>query len=426
MTDGFSLSPADREKLARLARIKRIALAALLACLASYIGLRLASSQFPQWAMPLGFAAAFFEAATIGGLADWYAVVVLFRHPLGLKLPHTAIIPANQDRIADNLGGFLQQHFLSPQTVGEKLKELDFAAAVTGWLGERGNSDAISRFAVRLLPEILAAVDTSGFKSFATRQIKRQVQKTEIAPVATTLIDAFVKDGRYQELIDEIIRALNRVIHDKDTVKSIQKRVAEELPTLLYVFQADSVIIRRIVKASTELLRDVQEQEDHPLRLEFQRLFEDYVEQMKTSRRFARRVERLKQEILSRPEITTLADNLWGNLVSYTEGEQQRENPVLSGQISGLLGKFASHIDRDENLRQEINSGLAAMLATVVEQQKPAVAGFVSQQVKSWDLRLLVTLVEANVGRDLQFIRFNGMVIGGIAGVVLHLIDVAL
>ena len=422
----MKLSGDELAKLDRLRRIKRLATGVLILCFLIYVSARVLSTMLPQWSPLLGFIAAFAEAATIGGLADWYAVVVLFRHPMGLKIPHTAIIPNNQTRIADNLGRFLENNFLSADAVGKKLREVDYAHHIIAWLSNKQHSRELSDFVVRLIPDLLKAIEESGFRQFGTKRIGKQLLKTDIAPIAEKLIDSFVKDGRYQALLDEIINALDKVMQDEATLKTIQKRVAEELPTLLYVLQADTVILKRIVRASSALLSEVKDDPDHALRVEFSELFEDYVERMKTSRRFARRVERFKQQILGQPELASLADGIWKDLADYVTRDAKRKNPVLSKQLTGLLLDLAKQLDKDADLRADINRGMVATLTTLVAEQKNQISGFVSQQVRSWDFKQLVTLIEANVGKDLQYIRFNGMLIGGIAGLILHALDITI
>ncbi|MEL7273673.1 MAG: DUF445 family protein [Pseudomonadota bacterium] len=403
-----------------LRRIKALATAVLVGCFAVYVAARWGELSGIGW---LGPVRAFAEAATIGGLADWYAVVVLFRHPMGVKLPHTAIIPANQERIADNMGVFLERNFLKPHMIEERLRDIDFAHHMADFLQNEEQAREAARFAVKLVPDVLAAIEDSGFRDFAAEKIADQVQRTKIAPVATKLIDSFVQDGRYQVLLDEIIDALDKLIHDEDTLKSIQKRVADELPAVLYVFQADTAIIRRIAKVSTQLLADVKEDPDHPMRAEFQELFENYVERMKQSRRFGRRVERFKQEILARPELAELADRIWDNLVAYVNRDAARENPVLARELTKMMAGLGRQLRRDPALCARINDGLVETLTRTVVSQREQVSDFVSNQVRGWDIRQLVRLIEANVGRDLQYIRFNGMLIGGLAGLTLYTVE---
>ena len=418
----MELSLEDREKLKRLRRVKALATATLVACFLVFLLARWLSHAVPAFA-PV---AAFAEAATVGGLADWYAVVVLFRHPLGVPLPHTAIVPANQERIGDNLGHFLETNFLTERIVAEKLEEIDFAAHTVDYLADRAHSHELASFVTKLVPDVLDAIEESGFRDFAARRIARQVAKTPVAPVAVGLIDSFAKDGRYQEIFEDVIVAIERILSDPRTRQTIERRVAAELPTLLYVFQTEGVILNRILKSVAHVLQEVRDDPDHALREEFQELFEGYVERMKASKRFERRVERFKADLFASPQLATLADRIWENLGEYLEKDARSDAPVLTEQLTGMLVGLARQLERDAHLREEINTGLRRMLAGLVAGQKRQVSAFVAAEVKSWDFRQLVTLIEANVGRDLQFIRFNGMIVGGLAGLVLWALEISI
>ena len=418
----MDLSAQDEAKLAQLRRIKALATAALVACLLVFLASRWLSHSIPAFA-PV---AAFAEAATIGGLADWYAVVVLFRHPLGLPLPHTAIVPANQERIGDNLGAFLEANFLSEAVVAEKLEEIDFAGHMVAYLADRGHSHELAAFVTRLVPDVLDAIEESGFKDFAARRIARQVARTPVAPIAVGLIDSFARDGRFQDIFDDVIAAVERVLSDPRTRETIEKRVASELPTVLYVLQTEGVILRRILRSVAHILQEVRDDPEHPLREEFSELFIGYVEHMKTSKRFKRRIERFKAQLFESRELATLADGIWDNLGEYVERDARSPEPQLTEQLTGMLVGLARQLERDARLRDEINRGLRRLLSRLVAEQKAQVSGFVASQVKGWDFRQLVTLIEANVGRDLQFIRFNGMIVGGLAGLVLWALEVSL
>ncbi len=290
------------------------------------------------------------------------------------------------------------------------------------WLGDPERAQALSSFAVRLVPDVLDAIEETGFRDFAAREITRQMQRTEVAPIATRLIDSFAHDGRYQGLLDEVFDAMQKVMQDEAFLTTLQKQVGSELPTVLYVLQADTVIVKRIVKSAGSLLDDIRRDPDHLLRDEFSELFLGYVERMKTSQNFARRVERLKQDILARPELVSIADDAWDGLRRYVMRDQEKLGRELGTMLQGLARMLA----REERLANDINRGLRRVISAMVAENRQAVSTFVSEQVKGWDFRQLVTLIEANVGRDLQFIRFNGMIVGGLAGLLLHAFDVTI
>src|SRR4051794_37559356 len=190
----------DAAKLAALRRVKLIAAALLALCVAVFAAAKLLEPRWPA----LGFLAAFAEAATIGGIADWYAVVALFRRPLGLPIPHTAIIPANQDRLADNLGRFIEVNFLAPGPVRAKLEEVDFASLVAEWLADSGRAAGLSDFVGRLAPRALDAIEGSGLRGFLGQRALEQLGKVRIAPLAAELLIAVTEDRRHQKLFDEM------------------------------------------------------------------------------------------------------------------------------------------------------------------------------------------------------------------------------
>src|SRR6185312_13886065 len=171
-----------------------------------------------------GFIAAFPEAATIGGLADWYAVVALFRRPLGLPIPHTAIIQGNQHRIADKLGEFIEMHFLEAAPVEAKLREIDFGSFIADWLRDRKRSEDLARFALRLLPDAVAATENSGLMTFVSRRITAQLMAIDLAPLAAGTLRTFVKEGRHQDLLDDLLRGVHDTMNQAETMAMIREK----------------------------------------------------------------------------------------------------------------------------------------------------------------------------------------------------------
>ena len=417
-----TLSSEDRAKLAQLKRVKFLATLVLILCFLVMVGAKALAAPYPAFS----FVAAFAEAATIGGIADWYAVVALFKKPLGLPIPHTAIIPANQERIGDNLGVFLERNFLSKDIIEERLREIDFTKIITDYLADREKSREIANFIAHLMPRVLAAVEETGFKDFAAKRVAGRLEKVDLNPLAAKVIDSFVKDGRYQKLFDDLIAALNGLLEDEAALKTIQKQVARDLPTLLYIFQADSLILKRIVKATGSLLDDVKNDPDHELRAEFEEFFLGYVEKMKTSKRFAVRAERFKHDILNNPEIAGIVDQLWTSLEKYVAKDTASDDSVLIREMTQMFVEFAKQMRKEKKLQAQIDAALSEAVSSFVDERKSAVSAFVADEVKSWDFRQLVTLIEANVGKDLQYIRFNGMIIGGFVGLVLHAFEISI
>jgi uncharacterized membrane-anchored protein YjiN (DUF445 family) len=416
------LDATDRRKLADLTRIKALATGVLVLCFLLMVAAKFAEPIHPVF----GFVAAFMEAATIGGLADWYAVVALFRHPMGLPIPHTAIIPENQARIGDNLGAFIETQFLAPAPVAAKLREVDFAAHVADWLADPDRSRELAGFVVKLVPQTVAAIEQSGLKGFVTARMIEQIEKVPVAPLAADLLTTFTDDRRHQKLLDEVLTGFGAILRDEGTLALLKDRIREEVPTLFAMFRGDAYLLGKIVHAATTLFEEVHGDPDHPLRAEFDRFVGNFVERLRDSPDYAERAEKLKRDLLDRPELRDLAEDMWLSLRAFIEQDSRSDTSAIFTHLQGLLTEIGRHLATEPRLRNEMNEGFVVALGAFVETQKSGVSRFIADQVKGWDMAQLIRLIEINIGRDLQYIRFNGMLIGGIAGLVLHLVEVLL
>jgi uncharacterized membrane-anchored protein YjiN (DUF445 family) len=413
----FSLdTPGDAARAAELRRVKVLATLVLAATLALFVVAKLLLPMHPIF----GFVAAFAEAATIGGLADWYAVVALFRRPLGLPIPHTAIIQGNQHRIADKLGEFIELHFLEAAPVDAKLRQIDFGSFIADWLRDRKRSADLARFTLRLLPEALAATETSGLMTFATRRIATQLQSIDLAPLAAGTLRAFVGEGRHQGLLDDILRAVHQTLTQPETLAMVREKIRSELPTLLKLYRTDKFLVNRIVASVTAFFEEVRNDPKHPFRGEFDRMVLSFVDRLGSDPAYADRIDGLKRNLLARPELGDLARNIWSNLRTFIERSASGETQVLQHHLAGMFTAAGEALSGDAELRAEINAGLVAVLRSFIADQKSGVSSFISDQVKAWDMGQLISLIEINIGRDLQYIRFNGSLIGGLAGLALY------
>ena len=415
-------SPGDAARAAELRRVKVLATLVLAGTLALFIAAKALLHVHPVF----GFVAAFAEAATIGGLADWYAVVALFRRPLGLPIPHTAIIQSNQHRIADKLGEFIEVHFLEAAPVEAKLRQIDFASFIADWLRDRKRSEDLARFVLRLLPEAVSATETSGLMTFITRRITTQLQAIDLAPLAAGTLRGFVQEGKHQGLLDDILHAAHQSLTQAETMAVIRDKIRAELPTLLKLYRADKFLVNRIVASATTFFEEVRNDPQHPFRDEFNRMLLSFVDRLATDKAFAGRIDGLKRDLLARPELGDLARNIWSNARSFIERSASGETQVLQQHLAKMFVEAGDVLAGDPELRAEINQGLIAVLRSFIADQKSGVSSFISDQVKAWDMGQLISLIEINIGKDLQYIRFNGSLIGGLAGLGLYTLELLL
>jgi uncharacterized membrane-anchored protein YjiN (DUF445 family) len=409
-------APGDSVRAAELRRVKAVATLVLAGTLALFVVAKLLVHIHPLF----GFVAAFAEAATIGGLADWYAVVALFKRPLGLPIPHTAIIQGNQHRIADKLGEFIELHFLEAGPVEAKLRQIDFGSFIADWLRDRKRSSDLARFTLRLLPEAVTATESSGLMTFITRRIATQLQSFDLAPLAASTLRAFVKEGRHQGLLDDLLRAVHEALTQAQTMAMVSAKIRAELPTLLKLYSADKYLVNKIMASATAFFEEVRGDPKHPFRGEFDSLVLSFVDRLGSDPSYAERIDALKRDLLARPELADLARRIWSNARSFLQDSASGESQLLQQYLAAVFMKAGEALAADSELRAEINQGLVAVLRSIIADQKSGVSSFISDQVKAWDMGQLISLIEINIGRDLQYIRFNGALIGGLAGLALY------
>jgi uncharacterized membrane-anchored protein YjiN (DUF445 family) len=409
----------DRQKARELRRVKAVATALLVFTACLFV---LARHYEPQhWAW--GYVAAFAAAATVGGLADWYAIVALFRRPLGLPIPHTAIVQRNHHRIAETLGEFIETNFLAREPVEARLREVDFAALVSEWLSDRERSAALAGFVMRLVPQALTSIDQSGLKGFLGKRVMAELERIELAPLAAGLLSAVTEKNRHQRLLDELLGALEKVLANEETLAALREKIRQELPALFNLYRADAYLLRKIVASTTAFIQEARADANHPLRREFDSFVSGFIERLRHSQSFARRAESLKRDMLARPEIAAVAEGAWESLRSFLEQDAQAPDSQVRRQLEAMLVDVGSQLAREPAIRAEINRGMVQVLSDFVESQKSGVGRFIADQVKSWDIDMLIGRIELTVGRDLQYIRFNGAMIGGLAGLALHALE---
>lgn len=406
----------DSQGAAELRRIKFAATAVLCGCLVLLIVARALEARRPAF----GFLAAFAEAATIGGLADWYAVVALFRRPLGLPIPHTAIIPNNQQRIADKLGEFIEEQFLDAAPVEAKLNQTDFAAFFSDWLDDRRRSGDLAGFALKLLPEAIAAAESSGLKDFVARRAQAQLQSIDFTPLAAGALRTFVTDSGHQRLLDDVMAAVHRALNKPETLAVIREKIRAELPTLLKFYRADAYLLKKVAASAASFFEDVRTNPEHPLRGEVDRLALSLVERLETDPAVAAKLAAVERDLLSRPEIGDLAERLWSNIKTFIERSATGETSVLKHRLAQLLRDVGGQLATDPEMREEVNRACVTATSKLIAEHKTEVSTFIADQVKAWKMDQLIDVIEVNVGKDLQYIRFNGTLIGGIAGLLLY------
>ena len=365
----------------------------------------------------LGYVRATAEAAMVGALADWFAVTALFRHPLRIPIPHTAIIKKRKDDIGASLGGFVEQNFLTRSVVTERLAAAGLAGRLGHWLSQPDNARTIgaqSAAVVRGVTEILQDdVVQSGLESVITERA-RQVK---VAPLVGRAIDIAIEGGHHQSLVDGALVAIDRFMDDN--AMSFRNRLTQESPWWVPE-TIDDKVFERIYGAVRRFLTEVGDDEYHELRRAIDQRSRKLAQDLRASPAMIERGEQLKMEFLAHPEVRAWSNNLWtsvkAGLIEATEDPQSE----LRIRMEQALVDAGRSLEADPVLRAKIDDWLISAVGYVAEQFRGEVAGLIATTVQGWDTDETADRIELQVGRDLQFIRINGTLVGGLAGLVIY------
>ncbi|MDQ3949376.1 MAG: DUF445 domain-containing protein [Gemmatimonadota bacterium] len=405
----------DTERARRLAVMKRRATGLLVAFTGLFVASRLLESRYP-W---LGVVRAVSEAAMVGGLADWFAVTALFRQPMGLPIPHTAIVPTRKDRIGRSLGNFVQKHFLAREVISRHLSGLQIARRLATWASQPENSRRIAvqvagglARAAEVLPgdEVREAIHTS---------LVSRGRATQVAPILGEVLSFVAADGRHQVLLDRALELVAGLVHQNRD--AIRERVGTETPWWVPTV-VDEKLYQKIVSGVERVLAEVREQNDHPVRIQFDRALEDFIEGLKHSPDMIERAERAKERLLEAPVVAEISGSLWEStrrsLLRYADPNGPSPAPLERGITAAAEAVLAN-----EALLAEIDAAIINATVSAVERYRPEIAALIERTVADWDAEDATRRIEIAVGRDLQFIRINGTLVGGLVGLLLYLLS---
>ncbi len=375
----------------------------------------------PAW----GYLHAFAEAAMVGGLADWFAVTALFRRPLGLPIPHTAIIPENKDRIADTMAGFLRDNFLTPAVVGRRMGSMNLAQAVGSYLADpRATQDSrIRAGAGELAVEVLESLDPERLGTQVRTGLKTQLAKLEVAPLLGGMLEAMIADGRHRPLIDKIIRWAGLVLEDNETL--VRDMVHKRANAVLRFTGLDERLANSVLDGLYKLLAEVLVDPDHPLRSKIEEGLQDLAHGLREDPELRERIERMKQELLENPAIGDWWQGVWERLrANLIESIRSSNGSTGHDYIGETLGELGAALRDDERLQRQVNRFARRTAVGVATRYGDQIVRLVSETVKRWDAHTITDRVESAVGRDLQFIRINGTLVGGLVGMTIHTLDI--
>ncbi|GGY99115.1 DUF445 domain-containing protein [Novosphingobium colocasiae] len=408
-------SPIDRGR-----RMRLFATGLLLAMAIAFIAMKRLAGTHPAW----GYAMAFTEAAMVGGLADWFAVTALFRRPLGLPIPHTAIIPVNKDRIADTMAGFLRTNFLIPQVVARRLHGMNLAARLGEVLGDpgRGQASPLIQGGANLLADVLESLDPERMGGMVKTALRRQIEKIDLAPLIGQMLENAIADSRHLPVLESLLHKLGELIEANEPL--IRRMIHERANAILRWTGLDERLASGVLQGTYKLLAEVIVQPDHPLRAKADEVLANLARDLRSDPQTIAKVERLKHELLANPATAAWLDAMWERNRAGMLRAVRNPQGALAGGLGETLRDALSDLGRalreDARLQQQVNRFARRTLAGTVSRYGGEIVRLVSETVKRWDAQTVTTRIEGAVGRDLQFIRINGTLVGGLVGLVIH------
>lgn len=375
------------------------------------------------------------EAAMVGGLADWFAVVALFRRPLGVPIPHTAIVPQSKDRIADKLAEFVKEKFLNPEMLTDLIRRSDPSQRFADWLSQPKNSGKIGRHAANLISNLLDAVDDHAIKGFIHDAMRTALGKIDFSRALGSVLEMLTKGGRHQQLLDSAIEYMATMLKNPQIRAKISERVVtwikEEHKLKQLVMPTEWIGEKAAEAASTSLnqfLEEISKNPRHELREKFDDILKNLVIKLKTDPEFIAKGNEIKAYITNNEEIISYANSLWTELRTWLSSdlEHQSGTPSQIQQKIKTMGLwFGQKLAQDEELRDSINGHMENFATSAAPQFADFLTGHISGTVRKWDAQDMSRQIELSIGPDLQYIRISGTVVGGCIGVLLFLVSYA-
>ena len=415
----------NRDEEAELRRMQYLALGCLALAMVVFIATLFMPSTFATRLIKAGA-----EAAMVGGLADWFAVVALFRHPLGLRIPHTAIIPQSKNRIATNLADFVREKFLNPQVLTELIQRSDPAQRFASWLSTPSNARRVGRHAANLMGNWLDLVDDKRIQAFISDATKAVVGKLDFSQALGSVLEMLTKGGRHQQLLDAALGFVAEKLRDPALREKIAQRVVNWLKSehkwkqmLLPTEWIGDQAAEAASSGLNRFLDEVANSPTHELRETFDLALKKLVRNLKTNEEFRRKGEEIKEYIQSNPELANYTRSLWQALRDWLSNDLESSSSQLQQQIERMGLWLGQKLAEDQELRTSINEHMQALASGAAPQFADFLTGHISDTVRKWDAQDMSRQIELSIGPDLQYIRISGTAVGCVIGILLFLVS---
>jgi uncharacterized membrane-anchored protein YjiN (DUF445 family) len=397
----------------------KVAATGLLVAMAGVFAVsRALESRYP-W---LGYVKSFAEAAMVGGLADWFAVTALFRHPLGVPIPHTAIIPRNKDRIGEALATFIRENFLIPSVVARRMRRLDVAGAAGRFLQTpAGEGTRIRAGASRLIADIFESLDDERLGGIVKGAISTRLRNMEVSPLLGHALASAINEERHVPMLEAAIRWTARALDANEQL--IRQMVRKKANWVLKLAGLDEKLADAIIDGLRKLTVEMSTDPAHPVRIKVEEALAQLANDLQTRPETRERVEAIKEQLLDNKSVGLWLDTLWQKGREAIIRGARNPDAVLAGKLGEVLKSMGGTLEKDRRIRAAINEFARRAVVGMAASYGGSIVKLVSETIRGWDAQTVTNRLEAAVGRDLQYIRINGTLVGGLVGLILHVID---
>lgn len=406
----------DKQKKHQLHRYKMLAtgLFVLMCCVFLLMTYFQKYQNFGNW---VGYVRAFAEAGMVGALADWFAVTALFHHPLGLKIPHTNLIEKSKEKIGDNLGNFVVSNFLSPHNIRPYIQNLKVSHFIGEWLQKEKNSDILVKNISEIILDILNKLEDESVVKFIGNKAKEMTEDFKINQVLGNGIEYILQKNDHQKLITNLSKQIkNYVLENHEMVR---ERVKSESYTLIPSF-VDDKIAEKITSGLSKYFEEVEENETHTLRKEITKKLFDFSEELKQNPKYEEELNTMKSDFLSEEKVQQYSKDIWISLKKTLSGELLQEDSALKNYLKKNIAEFSENVRTDENLQHKIDAFVRYTAYKYILKNTNKFGELISTTVGNWQGKELSEKLELEVGKDLQFIRINGTLVGGLVGLLIY------
>lgn len=408
-----TLMDQNQTRVDELNKMKRLATGLLILVALIYAG----TAYFEPYYYWIGFLNAASEAAMVGAIADWFAVTALFAHPLGLKIPHTAIIPSRKDDIARQFGTFVQSNFLSETVITEKLRSMNLSRRVAAWIVEPDNARAIAEQVTAGLAGVVKVINDDDIQILIEKKVEEKIRSTSFAPIIGDLLSFVTSGRRQQDMFESAVSMGLYLLEDSD--KDIRIKVEQETPWW-FPGSIDKAIYVRIVRSVSKTLYEMQVDIYHPIRVRLVEMINEFMNDLKHSESIREKEIAIKEDLLEAPVIIEFTGSLWKDIKDVLIAQSENPDAELKKTIEQSVISFGQSILEDEGLADKIDGWAEDSARYLIDTYGHEVADLISGTIESWDPVATSTLMEQQIGKDLQFIRINGTVVGALVGLSIH------